>query len=440
MGLKTIKDSLSENSTMNEQKNRTDSLRTNPGSEHHDAFEMRLSQEKYRYETEELRKFKVISEKAGHGIAMRNLDGKFIYVNAAYARMHGYSVKEMLGKGLSLVHNAEQINSVKELRAQHEGNYIAEIAHKRKDGSFFPALVTGSTITDEGGVPLYYSATVIDITELKQTEDDLRRHKHRIEMILQTTMNGFYIIDMDGNILDTNIAACQITGYDRSELIGAQIRSFEEDRPRAEARDYARKTMKKGFHQFEVKHKHKDGHILDLEFSTNFIQIDNESFFFVFFRDITVMKKNKDELEMKNLELEEMNSALKVLLKRREQDKREVENNLLTNVRDLVMPNLERLKKISSDKKQMAFLNILEGNLTNIISPFTRRLNAQYLSLSPTEIQVANLVKDGKTSKEIAGLMNLSPRTIEFHRDRIRKKVGIKNEKANLRSFLLSLQ
>ena len=88
----------------------------------------------------------------------------------------------------------------------------------------------------------------------------------------------------------------------------------------------------------------------------------------------------------------------------------------------------------------MAFINILDENLTSIISPFTRRLNAQYLSLSPTEIQVANLVRDGKTSKEIADLMNLSPRTVEFHRDRIRKKVGIKNQNANLRSFLLSLQ
>ena len=83
---------------------------------------------------------------------MRNLDGKFIYVNEAYARMHGYTVKEMLGKGLSFVHGAEQINRVRELREQYEGNYIAEITHKRQDGSSFPALVNGSTIKDEDGM------------------------------------------------------------------------------------------------------------------------------------------------------------------------------------------------------------------------------------------------------------------------------------------------
>ena len=432
---------------MNVKETRSESPRKTQGSGYQEAFEMRLAQERYRYEYEELRKFKEISEMAGHGIAMRNLDGKFIYVNEAYARMHGYKVKEMLGKGLSLVHDAEQISRVRDLREQHEGNYIAEIPHKRKDGSFFPALVTGSTIKDEEGVPLYYSATVIDITQLKQTEDDLRRQKQRIETILQTAMNGFYMIDLKGIILETNLSACQITGYSRNELVGAQIRSLDAEQGVASARDYARKVMKKGFHRFEVKQRHKHGHVLDLEFSTNYVKTGDESFFFVFFRDITdikkteeALKRNKDELEAKNLELKEMNSALKILLKRREQDKLEVEENILTNVRDLVMPNLERLKKISPDHKQQAFLNILEGNLANIISPLTRRLSSKYMSLSPTEIQVANLVKDGKTSQEIADLMNLSPRTVEFHRDRIRKKVGIKNEKANLRSFLLSLQ
>ncbi|MBW2066652.1 MAG: PAS domain S-box protein, partial [Deltaproteobacteria bacterium] len=277
--------------------------------------------------------------------------------------------------------------------------------------------------------------------------DELRREKQLIEMILQTTMNGFYLIDMDGKILDTNLAACQITGYDRDELIGAQVRSFDVGGAEEEVTDHAKRVMKEGSHRFEVRHKHKNGHILDLEFSTNYVKTGNESFFFVFFRDITemkraaqVLKENQEELERKNFELEEMNSTLKILLRKREQDKLEVEDNLLTNVRDLVMPILERLKRISTDKKQVAYLNILEENLTNIISPFIRSLNTQFMSLSPTEIQVANLVKDGKTSKEIAELMNLSPRTVEFHRDRIRRKVGIKNKKANLRSFLLSMQ
>jgi len=397
-------------------------------------------------EYRELKKFKTISEKAGYGIAMRAVSGEYIYVNEAYAKMHGFKTEEILGKGLSLTHRPNEIEYIEDLRKQRGDGYIAEITHRRSDGTLFPALVTGSTIKDEEGRPLYYSATVMDITDLKQTEDALRKHKHRIELILQTAMDGFYIIDIEGKIIDANLAAQQITGYDRKELVGNDIRDFEASEDESETMDNARQVVKKGFHRFEIKHRHKSGRVMDLEFSTNYIQIDEERFFFAFFRDVTEMKKTahaletrEEELEMKNLELEEMNAALKVLLKKRDLDKIEMEENLLTNVKELIEPNLERLKNLASGKRQLAYLHILEGNLKNIISPFVRRLNSKYLSLSSTEIQVANFVKEGKTSKEISMLMNLSCRTVEFHRDNIRKKIGIKNKKANLRTFLKSL-
>ena len=81
----------------------------------------------------------------------------------------------------------------------------------------------------------------------------------------------------------------------------------------------------------------------------------------------------------------------------------------------------------------------METNLKDIISPFVRDLTSKFLGFTPREIQVANLIKQGKTTKGIARIINLSPRTIEFHRDNIRTKIGIKNKKANLRTRLLSL-
>ena len=84
-------------------------------------------------------------------------------------------------------------------------------------------------------------------------------------------------------------------------------------------------------------------------------------------------------------------------------------------------------------------LGIIESNLNDIISPFVCGLSINLLNFTPTELQVANLVKQGKTTKEIASILNLSAKTIEFHRDNIRKKLGIKNRKINLRTHLLSL-
>ncbi|MHC4310015.1 MAG: helix-turn-helix transcriptional regulator, partial [Planctomycetota bacterium] len=86
------------------------------------------------------------------------------------------------------------------------------------------------------------------------------------------------------------------------------------------------------------------------------------------------------------------------------------------------------------------WLDIIESNLNDIINPFVCGISVNFLKFTPAEIQVANLVKQGKTTKDIAKIMNLSPRTIEFHRDNVRKKIGIKNRKINLRTHLLSLQ
>ena len=85
------------------------------------------------------------------------------------------------------------------------------------------------------------------------------------------------------------------------------------------------------------------------------------------------------------------------------------------------------------------FLEILESNLNDIVSPFLKKLSSQYLNLTPTEIQVANLIREGKSTKEIAEVLTISERAIEFHRNNIRDKLGLKKEKANLRSYLLSL-
>jgi len=151
------------------------------------------------------------------------------------------------------------------------------------------------------------------------------------------------------------------------------------------------------------------------------------------------LRTREAELEIHTNELEEVNNALRVLLKRGDEDKRELEEKALANVKELVWPYVDRLKKGTLDAKQAAYISILESNLKDIISPFVYKLSSRYLSLTPTEIQVANLVKEGKTTKEIAELLNLSSRTVDFHRQNIRNKIGLKNRKANLRSHLLSM-
>jgi len=108
-------------------------------------------------------------------------------------------------------------------------------------------------------------------------------------------------------------------------------------------------------------------------------------------------------------------------------------------MKELVMPYIETLKNTTLDKKQKAYVDILESNIFNILSPYMKKLSTFYQSFTPMQIQIADLVKAGKTTKEISEMLNLSDRAIEFHRNSIRDKLGLKNKKINLRSYLLSL-
>ncbi len=151
------------------------------------------------------------------------------------------------------------------------------------------------------------------------------------------------------------------------------------------------------------------------------------------------LQERERELEEKNRNLEEINTALKVLLERRETDRKELEEQVLGNVKQRVLPYLDRLRGTRLEPRGMEFLQILETNLGEIVSPFLQRLSSSYFDLTPQEIQVAGLVKEGKMTKEIADILNVSTSAVDFHRKNIRKKLGLKSKKANLRSHLMSL-
>ena len=125
---------------------------------------------------EELNKFKTITEKAGYGSAISDLKGNLIYVNESFAQMHGYAAKEIIGKNLSIFHTKEQMRDVTRINKQliQKGSYVAEeVWHKRKDGSVFPTLMTGTLIRGRKEKSLFLSATVIDITQRKKAEEAL---------------------------------------------------------------------------------------------------------------------------------------------------------------------------------------------------------------------------------------------------------------------------
>ncbi len=191
----------------------------------------------------------------------------------------------------------------------------------------------------------------------------------------------------------------------------------------------------------------KDNKLIPCETSGNVIQYNGRPATLVIIRDITerrrseiALQESRELLKVKAQDLEEVNTALKVLLKQRAQDKFELEKKVLFNVEQRILPLLQQIKNGSLDFRQKSLIDILESNINEIVSSFSIRLYTRPGKLTPAEIQVCNLIKRGKTSLEIAGLLYVSEKTIAAHRRNIRKKLGIKNKKENLRTYLLALE
>ena len=151
------------------------------------------------------------------------------------------------------------------------------------------------------------------------------------------------------------------------------------------------------------------------------------------------LKDHEQELERKTQHLEEVNTALKVLLEQREKDKAELEGKVLKNISVLISPYISKLKNKNLKSSDKALVDIIDTNLQDIVSPLLQRLTNTKIILTPQEIQVATLIKEGKSSKEIADILTVSETTVSFHRKNLRKKLGLSHSRKNLRAHLLSL-
>ncbi len=152
------------------------------------------------------------------------------------------------------------------------------------------------------------------------------------------------------------------------------------------------------------------------------------------------LAESENLLREQSEKLQENNIALKVLLKHREDDQEQLEDTILGNVRQLILPYVEKLMDSGLDGRRKTMVEIIDERLKEIISPYLNRLSALNKILTPNEIQVASMVREGRTSKEIADVLMVSVSAIDFHRKSIRKKLDLTGSGNNLRSYLLNLQ
>jgi DNA-binding NarL/FixJ family response regulator len=148
-------------------------------------------------------------------------------------------------------------------------------------------------------------------------------------------------------------------------------------------------------------------------------------------------KEVEKALEIESRSVADANAALRVLLRQREVDRMELEEKITSNVKEQVLRYVRMLAETRLDTNQAVLVEIIEKNLGEILSPFTKRITA--FDFTPKEMEVILYVKEGRTTKQIAKLLNVCMDAVSRHRYHIRKKLGLNTKKTNLRSFLLSL-
>lgn len=272
--------------------------------------------------------------------------------------------------------------------------------------------------------------------ELKQVKKKLQDSEEKYRIILESIEEAYFELDLAGNITFFNKAAMMIVGYTEDEMIGMNSRKYVSPSEQRRLYNMFNKIYKtgnpEGICDYEI--IKKDGSSGFREISAS-LKVDSSGHpigFKCVARDVTKRKLVEEKLK-------ESNTALKVFLKYREENQMEIEKNVLSNVKEIILPYITELKKSRLTTIQMAHIDIIEANLMKITSPFLRMLTLKEFNLTPKEIQVANLVKEGRTTKEIADVLYTSTGAISFHRNNIRKKFGFNSRKMSLRSYLLSM-
>ncbi|MEP6017633.1 MAG: LuxR C-terminal-related transcriptional regulator [Paracoccaceae bacterium] len=145
-------------------------------------------------------------------------------------------------------------------------------------------------------------------------------------------------------------------------------------------------------------------------------------------------------IKQRTQDLEDANTALRVLLQGVETSRTEVEDRIVQQIKGLVLPHISRMKyQMADDDVALSHLDVVEANLRNITSEFTGKLAQTLKELTPTEAEIVQLIVQGRSTKEIAKTLSRGTSTVDFHRNNIRQKLGLRNGGKNLRQHLMML-
>lgn len=307
-----------------------------------------------------------------------------------------------------------------------------------------------------------------NVTECRQYLTELQRTKEFLENVISCCTDGIAITDERGLIVHANDAFARMHDYTPDQLHGMHLAEHCMATPGAYPTTMgttvtideaaisalfdeinAQNDCTNGWVHHQGYRSRRDGTLFPSEITLSRICADTgeQIATVAILRDTTArclaeQKLNslnqelEDRVRQRTAEIQEANIALKVLLAKRENDRHDLKELITLNIRELILPYLEKLRDSNPTPTQSNYLEILGHNLQEITAPFLHHLSVHFRQLTPMEIKIAQSIREGKTTKEIAESMHLSKRTIDAYRIKIRRKLGLSKKKANLRTSL----
>jgi PAS domain S-box-containing protein len=392
---------------------------------------------------------------------------KMLYVSPAYEDVWGQTCASLYAyprSWIDSIHPEDRERVLRNLGERGESEQKQEYRVIRPDGSVRWVLDRAFPVADQTGRVYRFAGLTEDITAEKIYQESLEASHHKLMDIIEFLPDATFAIDTAGKVIAWNREMEKLTGVSKEVMIGKgdyaygipfyghprpilidfvmssdvekieRYDSIERKGNKLYAEIYVPDFLGRGAHFWGVASPLFDvngniaGAIETLRDLSNRKALESS------------LRQRENELAEKAGELQEINTALRVLLKNRDEEQRNLQNQLQENLKELVLPYLNKVKTNRLDPDQKAYLDLVESSLLEILSPFLDNVKSAFKTLTPTEIQVANLIKEGKSGKEIAELLGIAYKTVETHRYNLRIKLGLQNEKINLRSYLLSLK
>jgi PAS domain S-box-containing protein len=415
----------------------------------------------------------VAAAPAAFAVTARNgRDDRIVYLNRTLEELTGYAAEELLGKSGSLLLGKkswrEAPPAIREAR-RSGGSLTTFLRCRRKDGTSFDGEIALAPLPDRSGAATHFVWLLRNVSEQARKEKDLLKFvaekESRFAAYMGHANEAVWRLDFEppvpldqpeeeqvrlilecGVYSEANDAVAKVYGFERGrDVVGRPLREFM---PPSDP-----KTME-ALAKF-VRHRFRMDNLITHETTANgmtTVAVNNIepgiekgrvrhvwgasldlTEFFEARKDLDASLK---ELDVRRKALEQKNAALRELLSLVEQEKKEVKERVAANIEAILIPCLE---KIEAGNRKDVHLRQLRSALEDLTSSFGQKLSASRKKLTPREIEVCNLVKDGLDSKEIAQILNVAVHTVEKHRRMARNKLGLANTGTNLRTYLSSL-